>query len=174
MKGVNSLPVIKNLKETDRLKEKFFVSIVVLVLLSLIYGKVVQAKQNKEYLKDAQMYYTLQENLSKENPDTAIKKINYLQSKDKNNYLLFLDKATVYKNEKKYKLAKSQYEKAFKKRPLLLQDIKYVYLYGEILYLNNDYKEAIDYLLKVNEMQPENEYKQSIDSMMYEMLQKMK
>ena len=72
-------------------EKKYFLSIVLFSIVIFIYSGYIAINQNTEYTEDGLIYINTQELILKE-PEKAISNLDYLQTKDPNNYIFHLDK----------------------------------------------------------------------------------
>lgn len=123
--------------------KKYLLTFIILTTITLSYQGYIGFTQNLEYKDKFRIHVDIAEmKLSKNRNQEALEKINYLQTKEPNNYNLYLDKADIYINSNDYKNAQKEIEKAFKQRPILKENSKILTKYTEVLYENKEYKKV--------------------------------
>lgn len=149
-------------------EKKYFLLIVLFSIVIFIYSGYIAINQNTEYTEDGLIYINTQELILKE-PKKAISNLDYLQTKDLNNYIFHLDKAKAYLNLKDSKNAEIECKKSLEKRPVLDEDKKFMSIYGQVLYLNKNYEEAKSVLTKAKKLGIPDEYKDDIKMILKEL-----
>lgn len=146
-------------------REKFFLLMLTVVFSVISYSLYIGVNQNNIYIIEANRYLAVHKSTNKD-MNYLITEINYFQNKDKENYMFFLDKAAIYRNNNRFEESQKELTKALKKRPLLEDNINFLYLYGETLYLSKDFENAKKYLIKAKTIDEESEYIESINEML--------
>lgn len=149
-------------------EKKYFLSIVLLTVVIFIYSGYIAIDQNTEYTEDGLIYINTQELILKE-PEKAISNLDYLQTKDSNNYIFHLDKAKAYLNLEDSKNAEIECKKALQQKSVLDEDKKFMSIYGQVLYLNKSYEDAKSILTKAKELGIPDEYKDDINMILEEL-----
>lgn len=149
-------------------EKKYFLSIVLLTIIIFIYSGYIAINQNTEYTDDGLIYINTQELILKE-PEKAISNLDYLQTKDPNNYIFHLDKAKAYLNLEDSKNAEVECKKSLEQRPVLDEDKKFMSIYGQVLYLNKNYEEAKSVLIQAKKLGIPDEYKDDINMILKEL-----
>lgn len=123
--------------------KKYFLLTTVIVILSIIITFIIGSKQNKEYKEDFISYKkAIKEALEGKNIDYALEKIDYMSSKNENNYIFNIDRANMYNLKKDYDKAKEELKKAIDKNSKLENNPEFLIFYAQILLNNKNYKEC--------------------------------
>lgn len=147
--------------------KKYFLSVTILVILSLITTWIIGNKQSKKYKEDFVSYKTaVKEALEGKNINEALEKIEYMSAKDENNYIFNIDRANIYNQKKDYSKAKDEFKKALEINNRLEKDSNFLIVYAKTLLNNKDYEECKRVIAKAKDIGVSEELNNEIKDML--------
>jgi tetratricopeptide (TPR) repeat protein len=112
-------------------------------------------KQDERSAADQKLYEEAKTMLEKNSGSVVIASLEELQQKYPDDYALMKNLGLAYAQSGNYEQAIVWFDRALKQRPALIQNGIFTAQYGDILYLDKKYKEAL--ALYQNSLQYQNE-----------------
>ena len=133
-------------------RNKYFIALIVFVSVSIVITSILSSKQKDRNKDQYEKYIYAMQMIKEQNKiDNGIEIIKELQKNNPKSDVLYMLQAQAYSNKGDFENSQNELAKALDVNMRLWKNTEFLIMYGEIAYLNDDYKKAKEMLIKAKE-----------------------
>ena len=158
-----------NIQIGDVLRNRIYLCVVSIVVILLFINMIQASNQNQQYLTQYGLFQQVIQSCSQGDYNTTIELYQQLPPGYSDNFQALMTAAYAYAATNNETKARELLDQALENYPELQNDTQYLALYGNVLFLQKDYKNARIYLERCLEQSPDDATKKQIRDLMNRM-----